>query len=68
MSRKHYVALADALRSERQYIDDTDGARSPRLSQWSRDVKAIADVLAADNGRFDRGRFYRAAGRTDGAL
>lgn len=62
MSRKHYQAMAEALKNERQYIDSTDAPRSPRLSQWSRDVQAVADVFAADNGRFDRGRFERACG------
>lgn len=62
MSRKQYQAMAEALKSERQYIDSTDGTRSPRLSQWSRDVQAVADVFASDNGRFDRQRFYAACG------
>ena len=26
--------------------------------QWNTTVGAVADVLAADNPRFDRGRFY----------
>jgi hypothetical protein len=59
MSRKHYQAMADALRCERQYIEATD---TRRLSEWSRCVAVVADVFAADNGRFDRERFYRAAG------
>jgi hypothetical protein len=54
--------MAEALRSERQHIDATDGTHSKRLSQWSRDVAAVADVFAADNGRFQRERFYRACG------
>lgn len=66
MSRKHYVAIADALRFEHLGIDTLRADGATRLDQYRRDVKAIADVLAADNGRFDRGRFYRACG-LDGA-
>jgi hypothetical protein len=44
--------------------DDTmyDEYRRMQKFQHRADVRAIADVLARDNGRFDRGRFYRAAG------
>jgi hypothetical protein len=63
MSRKHYRAMAEALRFERRYIEAMTGDASARVAQWSRDVRAIADVFAADNGRFDRDRFYRACGQ-----
>lgn len=60
MTRKHYVAMAESLRFARP--DGETPTDFTYLQQWTRDVVAIADVLAADNGRFDRGRFYRAAG------
>jgi hypothetical protein len=60
MSRKHYVAMAESLRFARPEGETPTDFKY--LQQWTRDVIAIADVFAADNGRFDRNRFYRAAG------
>lgn len=73
MTRKDYVALAGALRQTQPTIADftttsPDGANTftNRISHdaayaaWSETVCAIANVLAADNGRFDRDRFTRA--------
>jgi hypothetical protein len=60
MSRKHYEAAAKSLRFARP-VGETP-TDSKYLQQWTRDVIAIADVFGADNGRFDRGRFYRACG------
>jgi hypothetical protein len=40
----------------------TTGPASAAYDQWRADVEAVADACAADNGRFDRGRFLRAAG------
>lgn len=47
MSRKHYVAIADALYSTGAALET---------------VLRIAAVCAADNPRFDRDRFIVAAG------
>lgn len=58
MTRKHFQALADALRYARPSDPD---AQAP-VDQWARDVRAIADVCAGSNGMFDRERFYRACG------
>ena len=55
MTRKDYVALAAALRLANQ-ITDNQGWDDRTY------VSAIANVLAADNPRFDRARFYAAAG------
>jgi phytoene dehydrogenase-like protein len=54
MTRKHYIALAAALAATRP----EDG---PAYDAWCAVVVAICDVLAADNPRFDRGRFQYAA-------
>jgi hypothetical protein len=64
MSRKHFEAVAWALLQQRpddKYAPSRDWANGQR-EQWEHDVRAMADVLAGTNGRFDRGRFYRAAG------
>lgn len=53
MSKKDFIALADALRAEKP------GANwdANKHVQWECDVKAVADVLARDNPRFMRGRW-----------
>lgn len=52
MSKKHYEALAELVAN----IDQNGAAIStPVLAE------RLADVLAADSPRFDRGRFLRAA-------
>src|SRR4051794_25449520 len=56
MSRKHYISLAQGLNDAH---NDSDPSYT---DQWNADVKAVADVLAADNPRFNRERFYRACG------
>lgn len=75
MTRKHSVSIASALRHSRPTIEDftttsADGANTfsnhisydAALSQWIADTRAVADVLAADNPRFDRMRFALACG------
>jgi hypothetical protein len=63
-SRRHYVAVADAIAGERAYLDE-DGA-----CQFG--VESVAEALAAlfteDNARFDRKRFLAACGIQDGRL
>ena len=57
MSRKHYQAFAALLAAER--------AIAPLEANRTVDnvTLAIADLFAQDNPRFDRYRFYDAAGR-----
>jgi hypothetical protein len=50
MTRKDYVAIARAFAK----LQPFDGNL---FDQWADDVRGIADVLAADNPRFDRQRF-----------
>jgi len=53
VSKKHFIALADALRAQRPaYHWDAN-----KRVQWDLDVKAIADVCAASNPAFNRSRW-----------
>lgn len=63
MTRKDFVRLAAALQGSRPVFSvgtDPDTARA-RVAQHRACIKAIANALAGDNGRFDRDRFYRAS-------
>lgn len=64
MTRKHYVRIAAILAGDLA-ICANDGER-----QRVRGITlSLADVMAQDNGAFDRARFYVAAGLTpDGSL
>jgi len=57
MSRKHFIALAAALKARRPVIE----ALASR-QQWRLDVEAIADVCNDSNTNFDRERFLAACG------
>jgi hypothetical protein len=67
MTRKDYVALAEAFSAvqPRPGIGMTEtafvvnGGRD-RWRGWEDAMRATADVLAADNPRFDRARFIKA--------
>lgn len=50
MSRKHYIAIAEAL----NWISN--------LTERRRVAEIIADMAKADNSNFDRVRFYAACG------
>lgn len=58
MSRKHYVAVAAAIRAQ---LDDYAGADT-ECSVIADTARALAGIFAADNGAFDRGRFLTACG------
>jgi hypothetical protein len=71
MSRKDYRALAAALK----WVKPSNPLSTPQQhqivlesmsKQWLWTVDSIADALTSDNGRFDRERFNRACGRTEG--
>lgn len=55
MTRKDYVALADALLSARNEAKELAEVRGVN---WA--VRYIAEKLSADNPRFDVARFERA--------
>lgn len=58
MTRKDYVALAEAIAGE--FPIDSGDQLQVRLADWRGMVTAIANVLGKDNPRFDRERFRRA--------
>jgi hypothetical protein len=63
MTKKDYVMIASALKclSPIKYDDDLPGGGySDAHRTWKDCVTGIADAMAADNGRFDRARFYDA--------
>ncbi len=67
MTRKHYVKIAAALLAERENMDATSYRRNDEahrwfIAGWEVTVRKVADTLASDNPRFDRARFYVAAG------
>jgi hypothetical protein len=68
MTRKHFQALAAALRgSKPRYVTRQDSAEaqsvlSVALIQWKQDVVVVANVCEAHNFRFSRDAFYKAAG------
>jgi hypothetical protein len=85
MTSKDYRAFAAAIRLQVEVQRDLLTDQTPvgphglqagefasiRLAAIESMGESITRVLAADNGRFDRGRFYRAAGleiRPDGSL
>lgn len=55
MTRKDYVSIARAFVKVMPFADEPH-----HMDQWLDDVRAVANVLAADNPRFDRMRFYAA--------
>jgi len=58
MTRKNYIALAAALSEARDRTRTTLGSGYV----LSMATVTIANALAADNPRFDRARFFAAAG------
>ena len=62
MSKKHFVALAAALKEQRvRFAENMD-----QHAQWCRDVQAVTDVCARFNANFDRDRFLTACGLIKG--
>lgn len=60
LTRRHYVALAEALSTSKPATLDSSHALIAWW-QWERDLETIARVLAADNPSFfDKPRFIAA--------
>lgn len=55
MSKKHFDALAAALRTSR-WLNVRE------QEQWRRDVEGVADVCYQFNIKFNRARFLKACG------
>ena len=69
MTKKHFIALADAIRESQPAKDKAEGesvTQDVSRGQWSRDVLAIADVCQASNPRFDRERWLGYIAGTNG--
>ncbi len=54
MTRKHFVAIAVALKELREVTHNEEASDSA--------ARAIAEVCAESNSRFDMGRFLQACG------
>lgn len=61
MTRKDYIAIADAIRRA-EPVAMIESERPILRQAWARTADHIADALQADNCRFDRYRFLRACG------
>lgn len=59
MTKKHFQALADALKSVR---DDAMGKTVSQYEIWEECCAAISAVCGDHNPRFDRSRFLTACG------
>ena len=58
MSKKHFKALAEALRAEKP----PENWNPNKRIQWSLDVRAVAEVCQRMNPKFDIDRFNTACG------
>ena len=58
MTRKDYEAIAAAIKE----VVDSNRWFKGNLGGIQATAKAMADVMAADNPRFDRARFLKACG------
>ena len=58
MTRKDYIKLAGAFKAERP----GENWDANKRVQWDQNVKAITNVLKADNSRFDTAKFITACG------
>ena len=69
MTRKHFEALAAALRWAEPRNDGgvfSDREHADRVTQWKKDALSVAEVCARFNPNFDRARFLAACGVQEG--
>lgn len=64
MTRKHFEAIADALRTARPEAPKKDGVDHGHAnrSQWEADVVCVTTAISGFNPNFDRDRFFKACG------
>lgn len=62
LTRKHYVKVAAILKAEGDQYGSRITDRAEGTAAVESVTKALAGVFAADNPRFDRGKFLQAAG------
>ena len=64
MTRRDYISFCAAILRERDSVDRNVPPAQRGMCNATLDNVAmrLADVMADDNDRFDRGRFYIAAG------
>jgi hypothetical protein len=69
MTRKDYVKLADSLKWSRPVMGKASqykpSEQRAREAAWCMIVRNLAEQFEADNDRFDRSRFFTAAGLED---
>lgn len=65
MTKKDFIALADALRREKpgKNWDLYRAVRTAKQTQWALDVEAISLVCAASNPRFNKDKWLKHIGR-----
>lgn len=57
MTKKHFIALADAFRRSRTYVGDGPFLNNQSMRQWCADREAVATELMIANPRFNRNRW-----------
>lgn len=62
MSRKDYCAIASAISASRPMEGEDSASGKAYLFALQTAAENIADILAKENERFDRGRFLKACG------
>lgn len=69
MTKKHFQALADALKDTHDRLTRIQASRpvdcADALMGWRQTVNDVADVCAQTNPRFNRARFLKACGVED---
>lgn len=62
MTRKHYVMIAEAIKSAARYDGGPKEMDMDSQKAVKRVAMRLAEVLKKDNAAFDAGRFMKAAG------